>query len=309
MKNYFSLIALCCLVVACNRKSDDARVTVDSAAMAGEVMERIPEAFPYNIAQPDTVYKLAEDLDEISGLQWWGEDNLLAIADEVGVVYVLNAASGRIRFNNEFEEKGDFEGICLKGEDVFALRSDGDIFRIPGFSKERAGKTTRIKTGLDYDCEGLFYHAATSKFLIACKDTVKHGERAIFTTGLEADEKPEMAYTVAVEGIEDSLITNSFDKVAYTIANALSTNDHAGILGPSGLSINPRDNKIYLLSGTSSLLVILSAEGKFETAIPLPIDILPQPEGITFSPSGDLYIASEKAQKQHGVIAKFSYRK
>lgn len=308
MKTLLFFIAAASLAAGCGPQTQrDNGQRAESPPLLREVEERIPAGFSYNIAQPDSIYELEKALDEISGLQWWGENSLLAIADEKGIIYVLDAGSGAVLDSAVFGKDGDFEGICRAGSDLYVLKSNGEVFVVPEFSGEGFGEVRKIETGLAYNCEGIFFNKATGKFLITCKDTIENVGRAVFATSLRAGEKPEIAHTISVEDLEDSLITTTFDKVAYAVANALSSRDHAGILGPSGLSINPKDQKIYLLSGTSSLLVILSPEGIFETAVPLPIDILPQPEGIAFSPAGDLYIASERANKQHGVIVKFIY--
>lgn len=315
MKTLLFLIAAAGLAVGCGPQTQrdtgqtESRedLPTESPALLSEAEERIPVDFPYNIAQPDSLYELEKALDEISGLQWWGENSLLAIADEKGIIYVLDEGSGEVLDSAAFGQDGDYEGICRAGRDVYVLNSNGEVFVVSEFSGKGFGEVRKIETGLTYDCEGIFFSEAAGKFLITCKDTIENAGRAVFATSLKAGEQPEIAHTISIQDLEDSLITTSFDKVAYAIANALSSRDHAGILGPSGLSIHPKDQKIYLLSGTSSLLIILSPEGTFETAVPLPIDILPQPEGIAFSPAGDLYIASERANKQHGVIAKFIY--
>jgi len=52
------------------------------------------------------------------------------------------------------------------------------------------------------------------------------------------------------------------------------------------------------------MLIILNPKGEIEDLIPLDPKIFRQPEGICFSPNGDLYISSEGKGKS-GYILKF----
>jgi uncharacterized protein YjiK len=73
---------------------------------------------------------------------------------------------------------------------------------------------------------------------------------------------------------------------------------------PSGLAVHPETGHIFVIATVGKLLVILDARGSIIDMIPLDPDIFLQPEGIAFSPSGDLYISSE-GRGGKGYILKF----
>ncbi len=76
---------------------------------------------------------------------------------------------------------------------------------------------------------------------------------------------------------------------------------------PSAASINPANGKLYIIASLSKTLLQCSINGQLEAAYGLNPDHFPQPEGICFSPGGDLYIANEGVQGK-GTLLKFSYR-
>jgi uncharacterized protein YjiK len=71
---------------------------------------------------------------------------------------------------------------------------------------------------------------------------------------------------------------------------------------PSGLAIHPGSREIFIIDGPGAQLVILDKAGKSKRHIELGKEFS-QPEGIAFSPDGDLFISNE-GSKQPGNILK-----
>ena len=73
---------------------------------------------------------------------------------------------------------------------------------------------------------------------------------------------------------------------------------------PSDIAIHPQTKEIYMLEGAKPKLLILDKNGVAKNGYSLSKKIFPQPEGITFSPDGDLYISSEGKKDGVGTITK-----
>src|SRR5690606_22650169 len=62
---------------------------------------------------------------------------------------------------------------------------------------------------------------------------------------------------------------------------------------PSGLSIHPITGQLYMISSESSAILRMRPDGGIIDLAYLDTSIFNQPEGITFTPDGTLYISNE----------------
>jgi DNA-binding beta-propeller fold protein YncE len=77
----------------------------------------------------------------------------------------------------------------------------------------------------------------------------------------------------------------------------------ANALQPAEVAIHPTTGAIYLTEASNPQLFILNADGTIKSRYKLDDKVFTQPEGITFSPSGELYISNE-GKKENGNILK-----
>ena len=228
-------------------------------------------SFPYDLDNPDIKYPLPEYLKEISGLAYYKEEMILCVQDEKADIYVLNVDKNEIADKYNFGKKGDYEDIAVIGQTAYVLRSDGHIFEVENFSTDDR-KVTDHNTPLSAknDTEGLTYDKTSNSLLIACKgspsiekDNAYKGYKAIYQFDLgemKLINKPQL-----IESKSE----------------------------PSGLAIHPVFDEIYLISGTGKVLISMDRHGKVLNIHHLDPRIFKQPEGICFSPSGDLFISNE----------------
>ena len=71
---------------------------------------------------------------------------------------------------------------------------------------------------------------------------------------------------------------------------------------PSDVAIHPKTGDYYVLEGKNPKLVILDAKGAIKTVHELDENYFSQPEGITFSPDGTLYIANEAGDDAANIL-------
>jgi DNA-binding beta-propeller fold protein YncE len=159
------------------------------------------------------------------------------------------------------------------------------------------------------------YDKYSNSLLIACKgspdiekDKLYKGYKAIYKFDLgkmKLDNKPEFLVSL---NKPDSYMD-------FNLSTGSSVNDKIAGLSeyeigfqPSGLAIHPDNNEIYLIASVGKILIILNREGKVLEWRGLDPAIFDQPEGICFSPSGDLFISNE-GKDGKAYILKFNIHK
>lgn len=260
------------------------------------------DSLPYNLSNPSlTINLVSEDLKEISGLSPTDAPGVfLAIADERGEIFFIDGQGGGAIFSRVlFREKGDFEGVEMVGQKMYALKSDGDVFEISNWKSDnlyvRSFDTPLRK--LD-DVEGLGYDPARKSLLLACKgDPERDTLRGIFAFSLEKNEmSPQPLYTIDPQEVNRRVNYDSDDK-----------DDR--FFSPSGIAVHPKTQEVYVVSTALKRLVVLNPEtGKIRLAVRLDKKVLPQPEGISFDAEGNLYLSSE-GKKGEGLLLRFDFRK
>ena len=99
---------------------------------------------------------LPKGLDEISGLAYLGDNNIITHNDEYGIVYKIKLPLGEVINKFILGDKlasEDFEGIAVVGETLFLVTSSGDLYKYPGFAAENFAQFEKIKTGLNADSQ------------------------------------------------------------------------------------------------------------------------------------------------------------
>lgn len=288
--------------------------TSDSSTYNKIVSANSNGSFPYDLENPDEKYLLPEYLVEISGLAYYNEDKILCEQDEKAEIYVLSLEKKGITNKYSFGKKGDYEDITVINHTVYMLRSDGRIFGIDNFNKENR-KVTEYKTSLSEknDTEGLVYDKFSNSLFIACKgspsiakDNPYKGYKAIYRYDLakmKLDKKP--IFLIDINRADSYMDVNLLRGFSLNHTGKLQPAESASGFHPSGLAINPVNDQIYIISSVGKILVVLNRKGKILDLQDLDTEIFSQPEGICFSPSGDLFISSEGKGKK-GYILKFS---
>lgn len=256
-----------------------------------------PFSLPYSLDKADETVKLPKGLAEISGLTYYKDGKLLCIQDEDALVYVYDVKAKRIAQEFSFGGYGDYEGIEYVNGEVYVLESNGNLFRFEppadtdAVETEVANKIRRTRTDLPRktEVEGLGYDPKTKRLLLA----VKNGG-----------------------GASSDKAVYSFDLLNRAVFKDMQFNDEqltgAGIdpktWKPSGIAVHPVTGEWYMLTSTGKRLLITNRQAKIVYSEPLDPKLFRQPEGICFSPNGDLFIASEGDGKK-GYVMRFGYRR
>jgi hypothetical protein len=259
--------------------------------------EKIPEdTFPYELTSPDKIYIMPRHLKEISGLDYISDDMIACIEDKHGIIYIYDLKEENISEEIPFGEKGDYEDVSKAGSIYYVLRSDGVIFAV---NKERTSSySTFLNEG--NNTEGLCYDKENNSLLIACKDDpgnqIPKNYKSVYKFSLKdhsLSKKP--LFNISV----DDIILPEINK------NFILDEKH---FSPSGIAIHPLSGNIFVISSRGNILLEVNRTGKILHAEKIYNKLFPQPEGICFTPEGDLMISSEGRDEQPGSILRFKQK-
>lgn len=160
------------------------------------------------------------------------------------------------------------------------LISNGDIETIQ-FGADNAVTTSVISFPDEYksknEFESMYYDDSLNQLILICKDCNKNAEDSVVVWGYDLATKK---YNSMASVIDISPVTDPKDAKPIK-------------LRPSAAAINPVTNELYILNSINHLLMITDRKGKLIATHELDKDIYLQPEGIAFTPWGDLLITNE----------------
>ena len=269
----------------------------------------VSKDFPYDIANANKKYNLTKELHEISGLSFSSKKKLYCIQDEKGIVYSYDLKKNAIHKEINFGKDNDFEGVALVGKKLYALKSNGTLYKIQHFNHSEKMKVTKITTFLNEkdDSEGLCYDKENNQLLIACKRSPNKNKdlKHIYRFDLAGQELIKEPYLIInVEDVYEMKKSGNTQKKYDKAMHKMGANNT--IFNPSGIAIHPFTNDIYIISAEGNTLVVLDNLGKIIHTIHLKKSLFKQPEGITFDSKGTMYISNE-GHGEKATIKSFKY--
>lgn len=298
------LILLAIMFVACGNGGQSPQSQGKQVSSKGAMNTTTSYAYD----QPDQVLVLSSQLNEISSLAYdAATDQLITNDDESGNYYVLNKSDGNIVQKQNFSKPDDYEGIEMVDSTIIVLKNTGTLFMYDLTKKSLERKNNALKGS--NDVEGLCYDSDKQLLLLACKGKPllkkkgKKDGKCIYTYDLQTESLDTMPY---IRILEADLVNFVEDRLTH---NSPAVKNHkfkrVREFAPSGIAIHPQTKDIYIISARGSLIVRTSPQGLIDEIGFFNEDTLPQPEGITFDNSGNLFIAGE-GRGRSGKIFRFS---
>lgn len=253
----------------------------------------------YQFSKPCAFYNLPDTLYEVSGLTDIDSAHVGCVQDEKGIVFSYNVFKSRIESHSTFYGDGDYEGITKAGNDVYVLRSDGILFRIKDYVKGNSIVTDSFDTHIPINNnEGLCFDEKNNILLIAAKGKTKKTkttQNLRYIYGFKLDSLMMIDTALLVIDINDIAMKLEGKKVSLPPSIKKNGVVKEGNLKfkPSSIAIHPINDRLYILSAADNLLLVFSRNGKIEDVNLLPSKLFPKPEGLTFLPNGDMFIANE----------------
>lgn len=259
-------------------------ISCQSKSTKDETVESPPG---YDLASAEK-FLMPEELDEISGIIYTGDPgHIYTLNDEEGKIYSIDLYKKSKMMPFKFTKKGDFEDLCSDGSYLYALKSNGKVFRISyAFTDSFLVKEFDFpEKGNEF--EAILYDPLIKKPVIICKicSTYINGKIQAF-----ALDTSNAQFTYVPAFAPDTLtIMNLMGKQKIDVR-------------PSAAAIHPKTGELYIVSSQDKLLVIMK-DGKVTASYKLSKKIFRQPEGLAFAPNGDMYISNEAAESIANILA------
>ncbi len=294
------------VVCSCNNKAGE---TVRQSAVTEKDTKVDPSvdvvsgnaavAFTYDLDHPAAKWQMPAELFEISGNTWIDKDHLLVIEDLHPVLYLLNISKPavsiekKISFSDQDKVKFDIEDVTIANNTVYALWSHGSVYKINNWQTTPQISKTKTFLSKGNNAEGLCYDPVTRNLLVALKEE---------SASQEAKKSTKAVYEYDVAG--DSLKDAPFMMIKKK--ELKTTNGEKIKFFPSAIAVHPVTHDVYVLSTRDTkCMAVFSHDGQFKALQYINAALLPQPEGITFSPEGTMFISSEGKKDGAGVICRF----
>lgn len=247
---------------------------------------------PYYPAKPDVI-DMENDLEEISGITYHASDNtVFAISDDKGSLYKVSVSDGKIVDKLKFHEAKNFEDLAIVGDSCYVLNSNGNIVSFNYKTSEvKDAVMHHIPEGGKNEFEILYHDKAANKLILICKGCERDKKKVVSTFAYDI---PTGTYTGGSFSLDakDILKKASFEKNRFK---------------PSATAIHPITGELYIISSINKLLVVTNTNGTLKKVYPLDAQLFKQPEGIAFTPSGDMLISNEAAGKGAANILYYKY--
>lgn len=229
----------------------------------------------------NNTWELPDALNEISGIAYIYNGIIASVQDEDGIIFIYDLKQNKIIEEIEFAGSGDYEGIAIHNDDAYVMRSDGVIYEILKFRSP--GKTiSKFETEFSSknNIETLTVDTKNHNLIIAPKDRGRDDDfKGLYQIPIHS-KTMEVEPSVKIN-MKDAAFKNFRKKKAYKTFR------------PADVAIHPKTGEFYVVEGRNPKLLILTNDGTVKKVYELDKDEFAQPEGITFSPGGTLYISNE----------------
>lgn len=242
--------------------------------------------FGFNFEWPAKIAELPNELEEISGLAAWDDrDQLLAVQDEDGKLFVVDAQSGGLVETFTFGKDRDYEGVARVADTLYVLERDGDIHRIRYEAGKAEYDAKKLETDFSYrnDTEGICYDERTNSLLIVPKEQELNPGDENYRRGIYGYD--------LLSGRLDPQPRFYVDE--FAIGEVVYGKRKPYRIKPSGVAVDPLTGDVYVIASVGNIMVVIDRESEIKHIELLKEKTLTQPEGITFNAAGDLFISSE----------------
>lgn len=273
---YISLFIVPCLLLsACD--------STTPMEMEKEKEEEAQE-LSFDFDNPDSNFQLPALLEEISGISFIDDSTLVAVNDEIGFIYFIDANTGVLTRNINWGAAADYEDVEIIDGDAWILRSDGRLFELrlnDDYDLDSVVEYTTALTSAN-DTEGLAYDEENNRLLIACKESPGIGHSSYSRTIYAFDLASKTMVDEAVLVIDFEEVNGSLPIEGYRIQD----------FKPSAIGVHPVTKEWFVVSAIKKGALAFE-EGVLSGINNWNDDLFQKPEGIAFNTAGDMFVSNE----------------
>jgi len=234
----------------------------------------------YDLNKPVKV-NLESQLNEISGIFYYPKDTgVFAISDATGSLYKIFPDKNAMVEKWKFGKNQDYEDLQLHDSIFYILSSSGNIVSIKFFTADSL-QTEEYKFPQNkVEFETLYFDSSLNKLILVCKDCKEDKKKVVST----------FAFDIVNHNYSEGPYKIDADKIAAML------HEDKIKFKPSAAAINPLTHELYILSSVNKAIVVADKNGNVQKVYQLDPSVYKQPEGIAFTPKGDLLISNESAK-------------
>ena len=248
----------------------------------------------YNLEKPE-ILTLPAYLNEISGISYAAEGNAVwAIQDEQGTLYKIPLEKNAAVEQWPFGGKGDYEEIVMADGFYYGLLSSGSVVFFPATFPIANVREKKLAIEGRNEFEVLFKDPAANRLLMMCKSCKTANK----------NEVPVYAFNISTKTFDNKPVAALQVKEIEAVLR-----EKTGGFRPSAANVHPQTGDIYIISSINKLLVITDPFLKVKEVHKLNPELYKQPEGICFTPAGNLLISNEAAGRGSANILLFQQQK
>jgi uncharacterized protein YjiK len=234
------------------------------------------------------IVELQPELNEISGIVYdKAKNSFLAINDEQGILFVLNPDNFTIQQKLKFGKKGDYECVAINEEEVFVLKSNGDVYSMVYDKDSVSHSAVSSYQGPLTEFESFFWNTALQKLSLISKKSA-------------ADKEMQANNMYTFDPVNGQYALDNTNKISWEPLREKGVSGKS--FHPSGAAVQPGTGNIFIVSSIEKMLIIFSADWTVLSVHHLDENVFRQPEGITFDSHGNLLITNEAADAKPTLI-------
>ena len=244
----------------------------------------------YDFNHPDVIINLPKNVSQISGIAYSNDNSVYAVDDDHGNIYKIPLTPKPAVESWNFGKPDDYEDLVLQDNIFYILSSKGAITRFPASFPVKDVQTFALPLKGKNEFEILYSDPSSQSLLMVCKDCKEDqkDETSAFRFILDKHTfENEPAYMLQKSAIEK--------KAGHAISR----------FKPSAAAVHPVTGEVYIVSSINKIIVVLDESKKVAAVYPLPAKLFKQPEGIAFSPAGDMIISNEFAHQGSATLLLF----
>jgi len=228
-------------------------------------------------------WELPSELNEVSGMVYNEDGLMICVQDEDGILFTFDMETKEIIEKHQFSYSGDYEALTYLDGVYWVAESNGRIIDISDLDVA------------DQELEGIqldFEYRNNIEGMTATPD----GKLWITVKDRNLDNSSGYKGVYEYDPETRKLQKEPILRVDYQDPKfeRLKTHNPRKLLRPSDLAIHPLTGDLYILDAEFQKVIITDQQGGIKSIHLLDPAEFEQPEGITFSKDGRIFISNER---------------